>query len=64
MASPATGHIVLFRGLPPTATVAAVFNIACLYGNVQKVRLLPNKPGMAFVAMDDPAAASMLASLI
>uniref|UniRef100_A0A8C9ZAX9 Heterogeneous nuclear ribonucleoprotein L2 n=1 Tax=Sander lucioperca TaxID=283035 RepID=A0A8C9ZAX9_SANLU len=48
------GPIVMLYGLEPVKMNAdRVFNIFCLYGNVERVKFMKSKPGAAMVEMGD-----------
>uniref|UniRef100_A0A671URK0 Heterogeneous nuclear ribonucleoprotein L n=1 Tax=Sparus aurata TaxID=8175 RepID=A0A671URK0_SPAAU len=50
----AESPVVMLYGLDPTKMNAdRVFNIFCLYGNVERVKFMKSKPGAAMVEMGD-----------
>uniref|UniRef100_A0A673NKF4 Heterogeneous nuclear ribonucleoprotein L-like n=1 Tax=Sinocyclocheilus rhinocerous TaxID=307959 RepID=A0A673NKF4_9TELE len=50
----ADSPVVMVYGLEPTKISAdRVFNIFCLYGNVERVKFMKSKPGAAMVEMGD-----------
>ncbi|XP_056602511.1 heterogeneous nuclear ribonucleoprotein L isoform X3 [Triplophysa dalaica] len=52
--SHADSPVVMVYGLEPTKINAdRVFNIFCLYGNVERVKFMKSKPGAAMVEMGD-----------
>lgn len=53
-----SGSVIMIYGLTPGRTNCDhVFNLLCSYGNVLKVKVLPNKPGTAMAHMDNPVGA-------
>uniref|UniRef100_A0A8C1HH57 Heterogeneous nuclear ribonucleoprotein L n=1 Tax=Cyprinus carpio carpio TaxID=630221 RepID=A0A8C1HH57_CYPCA len=54
MGAHADSPVVMVYGLEPTKINAdRVFNIFCLYGNVERVKFMKSKPGAAMVEMGD-----------
>ncbi|KAM8854070.1 heterogeneous nuclear ribonucleoprotein L-like isoform 2-T2 [Synchiropus picturatus] len=45
--------VVMVYGLDPKMNADRVFNIFCLYGNVERVKFMKSKPGAAMVEMGD-----------
>ncbi|XP_075892174.1 uncharacterized protein LOC142895202 [Nelusetta ayraudi] len=55
---PGKSPVVMLHGLDPVKMNAdRVFNLFCLYGNVERVKFMKNKPGAALVEMGDYYAA-------
>jgi len=50
--------VLMFYGLEPNrVNCQHLFNLCCLYGNVSKIKLLPNKPGTGMVQFAEPMGA-------
>jgi heterogeneous nuclear ribonucleoprotein L len=57
--------VVVARNVPSQlVNVQGLFNLVCLYGNVEKIRFVLTKPGMALISMEDPAAALLVVSAL
>eukprot|EP00051_Salpingoeca_urceolata_P005767 m.76959 g.76959 ORF g.76959 m.76959 type:complete len:562 (+) comp14531_c0_seq2:1215-2900(+) len=54
--------LVMIYGLSPRLNCQHIFNIVCVYGNVDRVKLIISRPGMAMVQMSEPAAAGVVVS--
>eukprot|EP01133_Synstelium_polycarpum_P009827 gene9827-11478_t len=51
---PARTTVLMVYGLDDNiVTCDRLFNLLCIYGNVQKIKILPNKKGAAMVQMED-----------
>ncbi|XP_058867944.1 heterogeneous nuclear ribonucleoprotein L-like [Acipenser ruthenus] len=51
---PALGRVLMLHGLEPSQfNCERVFNLLCVFGNVELVKFLRNKPGVAMVQMGD-----------
>ncbi|XP_077564419.1 heterogeneous nuclear ribonucleoprotein L-like [Haemaphysalis longicornis] len=59
------GPVLIVRGLHPYKVNAdGLFNLLCLYGNVEKVKFLAGEPGSALVQMADSLGAERAAKLL
>nr|XP_005987951.1 PREDICTED: heterogeneous nuclear ribonucleoprotein L-like [Latimeria chalumnae] len=57
-ATPAESPVLMVHGLhPEKMNCDRVFNIFCLYGNVEKVKFMKSKPGACMIEMGDEFAA-------
>ncbi|GAM26276.1 hypothetical protein SAMD00019534_094510 [Acytostelium subglobosum LB1] len=50
---PQRTSVIIVYGLDDLVTCDRLFNLFSLYGNVQKIKMLPNKKGAAMVQMED-----------
>eukprot|EP00124_Ichthyophonus_hoferi_P003051 Ihof_evm1s241 gene=Ihof_evmTU1s241 len=53
------GPVLMVYNLDAKMNCDRLFNLFCMYGNVAKVKFLPEKPGMAMVQMSDGYAADV-----